>query len=150
MYIRKFWKKEFTKPRNFIYISEILHNNYDIATPLTNGKMTWYNGMYISKRAFKLNNIIPYKYRFIYEYYFSNNNTKIKGIVAEKCNDPWNYLNLFNDKQLINKKGNSSENKVFKLVKPMKIKYKMLYLIMILILIMILKEFLKFYNKRYI
>lgn len=94
--LRKFWKNEFTKPRNKIYISNIVNNVADITTPLSNKAITWYNGMYISRRAFQLRFIQPSKNRFIYEFYFSNPSIRIKGIVAENCKWPLSYLNAFN------------------------------------------------------
>lgn len=52
--IRELWKYEFTQNRKKIYI-KLLKNNYtDISTPFRWGSATWFNGMFISKRAFNL------------------------------------------------------------------------------------------------
>ena len=53
--IRELWKYEFTKERKQIYIKLLNENITDISLPFTNGRYTWYNGMFISDRAFKLN-----------------------------------------------------------------------------------------------
>ena len=151
VYIRKFWEKEFTKPNNFIYISEILQNKTDIAVPLNDGIMTWYNGMYISKRAFQLNNIFLYNNRYIYEYYFSKNNTRIKGIVAEKCKKPWNYLDLFNNnKTIITRKENKATTHLLKYLQSKIFKLNILYLIFYLFLTLFLKFCMTIYGKLYI
>ena len=143
IYIRKFWAKQFTKPKNSIYISKILQNITDIATPLSYGITTWYNGMFISNRAFKLNNIYSHKNRFIYEYYFSNNKTRIQGIIAENCTKPWNYLD-------INKKENNSLSKISKITKEKDFHYNILHMILYLILVIISKISLNIFIKRYL
>ena len=83
--IKNLWKTEFSKPRNQLYISQLISNKADVVTPLRTGFVTWFNGMFISKRAFQLNNILENKNRYIYEVYFKNNNTRIKGILSNHC-----------------------------------------------------------------
>lgn len=83
--IRLTWKHEFTNPRNKIYINLIKNNLTDIASPFRYKKMTWYNGMFISLKAFKLIPIIQiYKNRYYYESLFKiNNNIRFKGILND-------------------------------------------------------------------
>ena len=52
--IRELWKHEFTKPKKEIYISLLKDNYSDIALPFRHGIFTWFNGMFISLRAFNL------------------------------------------------------------------------------------------------
>ena len=98
--IRNLWKNEFTKPRNQLYISQLINNKADVVTPLRKGYITWYNGMYISKKAFQLNNIIFFKNRYIYEIYFRNNLTRIKGIISDRCLNTTDNLKLFDNKNI--------------------------------------------------
>ena len=58
--IRSFWKHEFTKPNNYIYIQLLSNNITDVALPFRRSTCTWYNGMFISQRAFSLINEIPF------------------------------------------------------------------------------------------
>ena len=83
--VRKLWMNEFTNPRNKFYIQPILKNITDISVPFREGKCTWFNGMFISKRAFDL---IPEvsieKRRHFYEGgIFSLINIRIKGIIKD-------------------------------------------------------------------
>ena len=84
--VRKIWKNEFKNPRNKIYIKPILENITDISTPFRAGKCTWFNGMFISKRAFDLIPEVSIKKRR--HYYegglFSSTNIRIKGIIKDK------------------------------------------------------------------
>ena len=84
--VRKLWELEFTSPRKKIYIQLIKKNITDISLPFRNGACTWYNGMFISNRAFNLINTIQYyKYnRFNYESLFINKNIRFRGILKDK------------------------------------------------------------------
>lgn len=145
--IRKFWKNEFTKPRNKLYINQIINNKTDIATPLSNGIYTWYNGMYISKRAFQLNKIYPSKNRYLYEYLFENKKTRIKGIIAENCLQPWNYLNYYND---VIKDKRKIQNIRFESLNDLEHKFNNFYLILYLLLVYLIKLIMKIYNKKFL
>lgn len=91
--VRYVWKNEFTKPNNYIYINLLEKNISDISLPFRNDYCTWYNGMFISYRAFKSIKIIPY-YNNISRYYYEcltfkepkNNSYKIrfKGVIFDK------------------------------------------------------------------
>lgn len=133
--IRKLWKQEFTKPRNKIYILPIINNKADVSTPLSNGATTWYNGMFISRRAFVLNKIMPCKNRYLYEFLFSNNATRIKGVIAENVKFPWRVLiNHF-------KTENRTKTEINKIKST---KFKMIYnkIILLKIHIIIISSFL--------
>lgn len=84
--VRKIWMNEFIKPRNKIYIQPILKNKTDICAPFRAGVCTWFNGMYISKRAFDLISEVPKKKRR--HYYeggiFLHKNMRIKGIIKDR------------------------------------------------------------------
>ena len=79
------WKKEFTHPRNKIYIKNLLKNKTDISVPFRKGICTWFNGMFISKRAFDLIFEVPInKKRYFYEGgIFKSANLRIKGIIND-------------------------------------------------------------------
>ena len=83
--IRKLWKYEFTSPRKNIYIKLIENNLTDISLPFRLGPCTWYNGMFISYRAFKFINTIKYNKinRWYYESLFQNHNIRLKGILND-------------------------------------------------------------------
>ena len=83
--VRKLWMNEFIYPRNKVYIQPILKNKTDISTPFRYGKNTWFNGMFISKRAFDLIQEVPFKIaRHYYEGgLFSLVNIRIKGIIKD-------------------------------------------------------------------
>ena len=83
--IRKLWKYEFTSPRKNIYIKLIENNLTDISLPFRIGRYTWFNGMFISYRAFKLINTIKYNKtnRWYYESLFKNHNIRLKGILND-------------------------------------------------------------------
>jgi hypothetical protein len=84
-YVRKLWMNEFTHPRNKIYIQFIYNNITDISLPFRKDKITWFNGMFISKRAFDLIPEVPINtYRHFYEGgLFSVVNIRIKGIIND-------------------------------------------------------------------
>ena len=83
--IREFWMHEFKSPRNKIYIHSILNNITDISAPFRYGRNTWFNGMFISKRAFDLIHEVPI---FILRHYyegglFNLTNIRIRGIIND-------------------------------------------------------------------
>jgi len=84
-FIRKFWKIEFKSPRNKIYIKPILNNQTDVSAPFRHNRITWYNGMFISKRAFDIIGEVPkFKNRYLYEgYLFKNIDIRIVGIIKD-------------------------------------------------------------------
>lgn len=89
--IRKIWKKEFTKPRKNIYIKLLKQNITDISLPFRNGECTWFNGMFISQRAFNSIYTIGYNstYRWYYEELFGHlkkklNSIRYKGVLSDK------------------------------------------------------------------
>lgn len=85
IYIRKLWKNEFKHPKNKIYIQSILTNKTDISLPFRKDRTTWFNGMFISKRAFDLIPQIPLSTnRYFYEGgLFNGINIRIKGIIDD-------------------------------------------------------------------
>ena len=85
IHVRKIWMNEFTNPRNKNYIQPILKNITDISAPFRIGFCTWYNGMFISKRAFDLIHEVPIKKtRGFYEGgIFSLKSIRIKGILKD-------------------------------------------------------------------
>jgi len=90
--IRNFWKIEFKSPRNKVYIKPILNNQTDVSAPFRYNRKTWYNGMFISKRAFDIiGEIQKFKDRYQYEGGILNNtDIRIIGIV----NDNQSYLTI--------------------------------------------------------
>ena len=80
--IIELWKHEFINPRKKIYIKLLKDNNADIALPFTNHIFTWFNGIFISNRAFNLIGEIESKpsSRYYYETLFWNSNITSKNI----------------------------------------------------------------------
>jgi len=141
--IRNFWKNEFTKPRNKLYISPIINNETDISTPLSDGAYTWYNGMFISKRAFRQNRVYLEINRYIYEKLFINNCTRIKGIIAEKVRKPWCYLDYFSIK---NKNRYNISNNFKAPHKNIEYNNNILYFLLGFILVFFFKFFIRIYR----
>ena len=89
--VRSVWKHEFTEPRNNIYINVLSHNISDISLPFRIKVNTWFNGLFISNRAFNLINEIKYikEDRWYYEQHLFNISTnivRIKGILNDTIN----------------------------------------------------------------
>ena len=89
--VRSVWKHEFTKPRNNIYINVLSYNISDISLPFRTKVNTWFNGMFISNRAFNLIHEIKYikEDRWYYEQHLFNTSTntvRIKGILNDTIN----------------------------------------------------------------
>jgi hypothetical protein len=111
-FIRNFWKIEFKSPRNKIYIKPILNNQTDVSAPFINNRITWYNGMFISKRAFDIIGEVPkFINRYRYEYdLFNNTDIRIIGIIKDNqpgqalANEMGKYLNKINSTNDFNKK----------------------------------------------
>ena len=101
--------------------------------------------MFISKRAFRLNNILLYKSRFVYEVYFKNNHTRIKGIVSNNCKNRTSYLILYDDKHKIIFPKNIIFHYISKSVNLI-YKTRFLYHIFYLILFFIIKLFRRYYR----
>ena len=87
---RELWKREFTKYKKKKYIQLLKNNFCDVALPFRIGYSTWYNGMFISKRAFNLINQIEYypKNRWHYESLFRKSNKmnysiRLKGVISD-------------------------------------------------------------------
>lgn len=142
--IRNLWKKEFSRPRNQLYISQLIKNEADITIPLRTGIATWYNGMFISKRAFQLNNILLYRNRFVYEVYFKNNHTRIKGIVSNNCKNLAYYLSLYDDKSKSIFLKNIVFNYISRIINYI-YKSEFLYHILYLLIFSIIKVFRRYY-----
>ena len=86
--IRLLWKNEFTNPRNKLYIQPLKNNITDISLPFRNGACTWFNGMFISNRAFnKIDKINHVELRHYYERLFVGKNKenilRFKGILND-------------------------------------------------------------------
>jgi hypothetical protein len=86
IHVRTLWMNEFKNPRNKIYIQPILKNKTDITVPFRAGVCTWFNGMFISKRAFDLIPEVPIeKMRHFYEGgVFNYINIRIKGKIKDR------------------------------------------------------------------
>jgi len=80
--VREIWKHEFTNPRKKIYIKLLQDNYSDISLPFRSGIATWFNGMFISNRAFKLIEEIKSspKTRWYYESLFQSSTKSYKNI----------------------------------------------------------------------
>lgn len=100
--VRKLWKYEFTSPRKNIYIKLIENNLTDISLPFRAGPCTWFNGMFISNRAFSYINPIKFnKNRWSYESLFIHHKMRFKGILNDKITPKYIY---FEQDQYLNKK----------------------------------------------
>ena len=67
--VRFVWKHEFTKPECYKYIQLLEKNITDISLPFRDGTCTWYNGMFISYRAFNAIKDIMYYKNILRHYY---------------------------------------------------------------------------------
>lgn len=100
--IRILWKHEFTSPRNKLYINPLKDNSIDITIPFRKEICTWYNGMFISNRAFNKINTIKYvNRRHYYESLFittyKENSIRFRGILNDSISayDVGNQVNQF-------------------------------------------------------
>lgn len=79
--IRQLWKNEFTGERSRLYID----SKADVTCPfLGPNNETWYNGMYISPKAFASVSISPSDNRYDFQRLFAQKtNLKFRGIIKE-------------------------------------------------------------------
>ena len=88
--VRQLWEYEFSGNNKKKYISPILNNQTDVTTMFSgNNKITWFNGFFASKRAFKMieNKFKKrYKKRHKYETLFRNTKVRVLGIINNKLN----------------------------------------------------------------
>ena len=83
--VRKLWEHEFSGNNKNKYINSILTNKTDVATLFTYGrKKTWFNGFFISNRAFDIIGKIKIKKRMYYERMFVNTKVRVLGILSNK------------------------------------------------------------------
>lgn len=108
--------------------------------------ITWYNGMFISKRAFILNNVFYIRDRYIYEAFFANKNTRIKGILESNCKIPIKYIISFGNK--IKDNNENMKDEIFKFLNLIFPIDNIYILILFLFLIFALKLFLKIFIKK--
>lgn len=96
------WMEEFTYPKNKVYIGTLLKNKADISLPYRMNYCTWFNGMFISKRAFDSIPEVPFKNnRHFYEGgLFIDPKIRIRGIIGDNQspygigNEVIDYLNV--------------------------------------------------------
>ena len=106
--IRELWKYEFTKNNKKKYMTLLKNNYFDVVLPFRAQYVTWFNGMFISNRAFNLIHEIKYyhKSRWYYESLFINakntkNKVRIKGVLCDNIlpnqlrKEILNYINNF-------------------------------------------------------
>ena len=94
--VRDVWKHEFTEPYKNLYLELLKNNMSDISLPFKSSTCTWYNGMFISNRAFNLINEIPY-YEGILRHYYEcltfretkdkNTKIRIRGVIYNSIGD---------------------------------------------------------------
>jgi len=137
LFVIDLWKNEFTYPRNMIYLQSILTNQTDISVPFRKGKCTWFNGMFISKRAFDSINEVPIMTdRGFYEGgIFASPNIKIKGIINDDITP-----------EEIGKEMTQYMNKIRKKDK----RNKIIIEINLILLIIIIKISIKMFSKTYL
>jgi len=86
--VRELWKYEYSGNNIKKYINPILNNIADVTSMYVGiSKATWFNGFYISYRAFNIIGNLDKqlnKSRFIYEGLFSNTNVRVLGIIKNK------------------------------------------------------------------
>ena len=104
--VRKLQEYEFSGNNKNKYINSILTNKTDVATLFSYGrKKTWFNGFFISKRAFDIIGKIKKKKRMYYERMFVNTKTRVLGILNNKVINSHAFARKFYNKfKLGNKK----------------------------------------------
>ena len=89
--IRELWKYEYSGNNIKKYINPILNNTADVTTMFVGNccKTTWFNGFYISYRAFNIINLdkLLNTNRFKYEVLFNNTNARVLGIIKNKVDN---------------------------------------------------------------
>ena len=95
--VREVWKHEFTRPYSKIYTKLIENNITDISLPFRSSHCTWYNGMFISYRAFNSIKDIPYYKDILRHYYecltflnlkYLNTKIRFKGVLFDCISSP--------------------------------------------------------------
>ena len=97
-------------PQEIKYIKPILNNQTDVSAPFRINRVAWYNGMFISKRAFNIIGEVP---KFINRYHyegslFNNTDIRIIGIIKDNQsrltlgNEVHKHLKYLNKKNSIN------------------------------------------------
>lgn len=85
MIVRKLWKHEFSGKNKNKYINAILNNKTDVATMFSYGrKKTWFNGFFVSQRAFDIIGQVKIRKRMYYEIMFGKTKTRVLGILNNK------------------------------------------------------------------
>lgn len=117
--VRELWKHEFTSPRKYIYMNLLKKNLAEVCTLFKNGRKTYFNGNFISIRAFKQIDDIVFKTdRYYYEKIFENITIiRINAILKNytTANEVWQqtteYLKYFKNLEELEKK--KINNRVF-------------------------------------
>ena len=85
MIVRELWKHEFSGDNKKKYIDAILNNKTDVATLFSyKRKKTWFNGFFVSQRAFDLIGKVKIKKRMYYEIMFGKTKARVLGILNNK------------------------------------------------------------------
>ena len=99
--VRNLWKHEYSGDNKNKYINAILANKTDVATMFSyRRKKTWFNGFFVSQRAFDLIGKVKIKKRMYYEIMFGKSKARVLGILSNKVKNShaaakkfFNYLN---------------------------------------------------------
>ena len=85
MIVRKLWKHEYSGDNKNKYINAILTNKTDVATMFSyRKKTTWFNGFFVSQKAFDLIGKVKIKKRMYYERMFGKTKARVLGILNNK------------------------------------------------------------------
>ena len=85
MIVRKLWKHEYSGDNKNKYINAILTNKTDVATMFSyRRKKTWFNGFFVSQKAFDLIGKVKIKKRMYYEIMFGKTKARVLGILNNK------------------------------------------------------------------
>ena len=106
MIVRKLWKHEYSGNNKNKYINSILINKTDVSTMFSYyRKKTWFNGFFVSQKAFDLIGKVKIKKRMYYEIMFGKTKARVLGILSNKVKNSHaaarKFFRLF---QLKNKK----------------------------------------------
>jgi len=89
--VRELWKYEYSGNNIKKYINPILNNIADVTAMFVGNccKATWFNGFYISYRAFNIINLdkLLNTTRWKYEVLFNNTNASVLGIIENKVDN---------------------------------------------------------------
>jgi len=95
--VRLLWKYEFSGDNKKKYILPILNNQTDVTTMFTGSfKITWFNGFYVSQRAFNIirnldRKLKKRKKRHKYEKMFRGTKVRVLGIIKNNVNKKVHY-----------------------------------------------------------